>query len=1009
MLRRLFLAIILVLLSSISLFAKTKIQGIASLGGQVVITSGIASTTKVVKSFPSCTVTVFLTGTSTLATIYSDDAGTPKANPFTAGADASFAFYVDSGRFDVRFSNIPSPFTLGDILAGPTVFMPSCSGTDDTTAFSSLISQIGSTPATIKLPYLGSSRCAVSNLTIPFNITLSNRDGGSGIKVITGQTLTVNRVDNADGTQIFYNATAGLGTVKTGLVSGTSPGACCGRITPYWWGAVGDNTNNDYPALQAMSYFSLGQPTVEHGDASAGNVPIYLPPGFYNIGANIWSIKNAVAIDLRGAGRQSTRVIGTAASVLRIDGLWYSHFEGFALQKDSTVAGAIFDIDGNVPLHAYTTRSNQQNTFVDLQISGASGTAADTIGVGQNINGGSSAQGENLWINPNISSVRTAFYNNGFNAIVNTIIRGDMQDFVNGIYSVAGWVNVFGTSFESTHPYYQATEGGFDIKIGSAGVLDKPIIEGVRTESFQFFQGGSTQPATIQNVVQQYGGTILWGPAKAIALHDVLIKDVATAGQNTVNHAFQASVAGTTRTGFTSQTADIFGASTIGNTTFTASVNQFAGNNLYIDSGTGAGQVRVVDTNTSTTLHVTVPWSVVPDATSVFSTFLEPTWTATGSLSDGSVTWAEMPFKVVDTTSISGTVPNTIAVINCSFGFGSGLQGIAPVSIGGWNYYDIISATFTSAFAFQRSDWQWPRRYLGMDTTSAGYSLTLNDAPIGQVAIVKHEVSANTATLAGGTATIDGVASLTIPLNGVVQLLCTANNVWKITANNYGADATTLNGASFAAPGTIGGTTPGAATFTTLIANTSLAINGGTALTTTNRTGTGNLVLATSPSLTTPDIGAALGTSLSATSFLKVNNTGKLTVSPKTNDVYSNAMTIDVSISHHVIAVSNTTSATSTWTPSTAGSAGDMLYLTTVADGTGTVTVTFAATFHSSGTQATTLSRFSTIAFVSDGVRWVELYRTTALASLRENGYKYEYEKIIPFYPSYINISNWLS
>ena len=39
-----------------------------------------------------------------------------------------------------------------------------------------------------------------------------------------------------------------------------------------------------------------------------------------------------------------------------------------------------------------------------------------------------------------------------------------------------------------------------------------------------------------------------------------------------------------------------------------------------------------------------------------------------------------------------------------------------------------------------------------------------------------------------------------------------------------------------------------------------------------------------------------------------------------------------------------------------------------------------ASTFHSSGTQATTTGTFSTIVFVSDGTRWLEVCRTTALA-----------------------------
>ena len=61
--------------------------------------------------------------------------------------------------------------------------------------------------------------------------------------------------------------------------------------------------------------------------------------------------------------------------------------------------------------------------------------------------------------------------------------------------------------------------------------------------------------------------------------------------------------------------------------------------------------------------------------------------------------------------------------------------------------------------------------------------------------------------------------------------------------------------------GTIGATTARSGVFTTLTANTSLSIAGGTALTTTNQTGTGSLVLATSPTLVTPVLGVATGTS----------------------------------------------------------------------------------------------------------------------------------------------------
>lgn len=96
-----------------------KIQGVASRGGDTIVTRGQDSTTISITSFPSCTVTVYNAGTVTPSTIFSDNVGTPKANPFTANADGDWFFYVANGRYDIQFSGtgISSPFTLGDVTA----------------------------------------------------------------------------------------------------------------------------------------------------------------------------------------------------------------------------------------------------------------------------------------------------------------------------------------------------------------------------------------------------------------------------------------------------------------------------------------------------------------------------------------------------------------------------------------------------------------------------------------------------------------------------------------------------------------------------------------------------------------------------------------------------------------------------------------------------------------------------------------------------------------------------
>lgn len=128
---------------------------------------------------------------------------------------------------------------------------------------------------------------------------------------------------------------------------------------------------------------------------------------------------------------------------------------------------------------------------------------------------------------------------------------------------------------------------------------------------------------------------------------------------------------------------------------------------------------------------------------------------------------------------------------------------------------------------------------------------------------------------------------------------------------------------------------------------------------------------------------------LPATGWRVVDSLGRIkTVSTATSNqdaptatpTYAASMTIDVSKAVHVVSAASGTSATCTMTPSAAGSPGQRLTIITEADASGTVTTTYASTFHSSGTQATTASHFSSITFMSDGTRWIEVGRVTALS-----------------------------
>lgn len=94
-----------------------KIQGYAERGGYNVQTSTTV-THKVQGSYPSSTVTVYLTGTTTTSSIFSDSSGSiPKSNPFTADSNAFYSFYITDGCYDIKFSGtgISSPFTISRV------------------------------------------------------------------------------------------------------------------------------------------------------------------------------------------------------------------------------------------------------------------------------------------------------------------------------------------------------------------------------------------------------------------------------------------------------------------------------------------------------------------------------------------------------------------------------------------------------------------------------------------------------------------------------------------------------------------------------------------------------------------------------------------------------------------------------------------------------------------------------------------------------------------------------
>jgi hypothetical protein len=489
------------------------------------------------------------------------------------------------------------------------------------------------------------------------------------------------------------------------------------------------------------SSFAIGNG--EHGFFNAKlNKAIYLPGGTYVFGNDTWLIRNASGARIVGEGRTAT-VLTSNRTVFATDGLWYSIIEGITFKTLTTTAVVAVDIDGNVPGHPYETRSVQGNTFRNDQFDGGGGTYALALCR----QGGSSAQGESSFIEDHWMNADTAFLITGFNNLANLVLRGDMQNYNTGINLVAGSVQVVATSFESTRGYAQVAARGFDIHAGEAGVGEKIVVSGCRTESLQFFKGSSTQPGVlIANI--QGSSQPDWQPGHRYSINDTTMPLVNVNGVR-FRRLFRVTRAGKSE-GVTGAT-DMFSANTIGHTGYAMVTNHYQGYDLTITGGSGAGQTRVIATNTPTTAVVTQPWAIVPDKTSTFTISRPPVWPASGTFVDGEVEWTQTNFYSVDGTSINNT--GAFTLLNNEFLF---------TSIAEWRSGDSItlpeSADFTQPFFAYQS-----LTFLG-DSSNGAFTVTLPAAPIGQIITVKKiEAGPHPITVAGQGTTIDGAPSVVIP------------------------------------------------------------------------------------------------------------------------------------------------------------------------------------------------------------------------------------------------------
>ena len=129
-------------------------------------------------SYPSCTVDVYLTGTTTHVTIYSDLKSTPLPNPFTAAANASFEFYAHQGKqYDVVTSGpaMPAPFTYSHITtSGSGGILSSPSGPQTITG--QMLTLSGSAPLVVQSAALLTATSTKSLNNVQFADRFAGKD-----------------------------------------------------------------------------------------------------------------------------------------------------------------------------------------------------------------------------------------------------------------------------------------------------------------------------------------------------------------------------------------------------------------------------------------------------------------------------------------------------------------------------------------------------------------------------------------------------------------------------------------------------------------------------------------------------------------------------------------------------------------------------------------------------------------------------------------------------------------
>lgn len=768
---KLILLTLLFLFCGLTVQAKNKFVGWAQ-SGSTLRTSGVVSSDKALKIYGSSTISIYQIGTTTLLSLYSDDGVTPKANPFTANSDGSFTFYTDNSVVDVRVSGSGiTPFTFSLGTATPI-------GTADNT----------------RVPPLTGSRYVIANgYSDDLDVALAAAEAALGASKGTiiwyGDGILSAPVTISHHLE-FHNGTITLTTQNTSsgaiLLSDNTTATAFGFVR------IIEPTYNS-GGTPAVTIFQAYNDSLSSHTLQANNISV---SGFYFQGAQT----------VYDGGVRSTIAFGNCHNCTAT-GNTFDNTASLGVEWGGSSASGNYAQDGGAYL----------NTFIGFPAAAVALVNAKNVNVVGNLfrqagrvgygGGGISA----IDVEPNLITD----YADSHTIVGNTIdYRGGRVSAGNAIViqnptgstlvkniTIAGNTIVGGdTSSATMNMSAGIVVNGKVPQLTIAGnTITRAGQEGIRVA------GGGAAPTSINgNHLVSCGGGGIFGMSLADAQNFNVTGNFITVAPGTVGSTSADLVESGASNSNTYQSNDVASLTTVGNSdvvgcNIVASV-QVCGRSVPIVAGQPLGTSTLEYAGSFSEVAVSGPQTAVPSAPTV-----TPTCTVAGAVTCSSA----YTFYVVAKDANGGKTTASAA----------GTTATGPNTLSGTNYltiswpqasraasYDVLITNTSTSIALN---------VVGLSTTvtsltpAAAYT-TPGSNLTGVSTIERANIGAGTpGTGAFTTVSASGPITSTVSTGTAPLVIASTTNVPNLNAS-------LLNGGTFANPGAIGGTTPGAGTFTVL-------------------------------------------------------------------------------------------------------------------------------------------------------------------------------------------------